>query len=517
MKLKHKSYFSGLLFYIMIFSCESGFDELNTNKVEPISLNPVFLFNQSVIEGTHDGNTITYEMAIVQQIVTPFPGVLAGGNHNVDNRSINFANWRRHYRNVIKHAMDVKRFTENDAARSNLYHMARIWYAYSIMIVTDTYGDVPSSEAGLGFITGNVAPRYDTQQEIYNFILNELDQAAAALDPGRRIETGEILFGGDIVKWRKFAYSLMLRAAMRLSKADTNKAREYASKAFAGGVMSSNSDNAVINHDFNFASPIGNTLNATEANNFYLTAPFVNFLKENIDPRLASIAVRYVGASSGPDQNNTIAGNPPAGVSLSKMPADQIGMPMGYDNATIGPVVTSLNLKSIYEFSQVDRTRMAKRDAPMFLVTYAQTQFLLAEAASRGWITANAAALFESGIRGHMAQLSAYGSNTAVPQADIDDYIAQNPLVTETALEQINTQYWVASFLNGPEAFANFRRSGFPALVPNPYPGKDISGNFIRRLTYPDDEKSVNPSNLNVAIDRQGPDNMDTRVYWDKP
>jgi hypothetical protein len=84
------------------------------------------------------------------------------------------------------------------------------------------------------------------------------------------------------------------------------------------------------------------------------------------------------------------------------------------------------------------------------------------------------------------------------------------------ALNEINTQYWVASFLNGPEAFANFRRSGFPLLTPNPYPGKEITGDFIRRLTYPDSEGAVNPTNKQDAISRQGPDNLETRVWWDK-
>jgi hypothetical protein len=82
-------------------------------------------------------------------------------------------------------------------------------------------------------------------------------------------------------------------------------------------------------------------------------------------------------------------------------------------------------------------------------------------------------------------------------------------------MEQIGNQYWVASFLNGYEGFANFRRTGYPALTPNPYPGRDISGDFIRRLSYPDAEFSVNNANIQAAVQRQGPDNLDTRVWWD--
>jgi hypothetical protein len=115
-----------------------------------------------------------------------------------------------------------------------------------------------------------------------------------------------------------------------------------------------------------------------------------------------------------------------------------------------------------------------------------------------------------------MAQLAEYGESAAVPAAAIDQYILAHPLEPGKELEQINTQYWVASFLNGPEAFANFRRSGYPALAPNPYPGKEIRGQFIRRLTYPDSEKSVNAGNVQEAIGRQGADDLDTRVWWDK-
>ena len=85
----------------------------------------------------------------------------------------------------------------------------------------------------------------------------------------------------------------------------------------------------------------------------------------------------------------------------------------------------------------------------------------------------------------------------------------------DNSLEQINTQYWVSSFLNGEEAWANFRRSDYPALQPNPYPGSEIYSDFILRLVYPDNEYIVNKENLQEAVSRQGPDNLDTRIWWD--
>jgi hypothetical protein len=295
---------------------------------------------------------------------------------------------------------------------------------------------------------------------------------------------------------------------MRLTKVDPAKAEQTVKAAFQGGVILVNADNAVMRHDANYAQPVGNTLNSTEAANFYLAEPFVNYLKNTNDPRLSAIAIRYKGAGSGPEQ--TVARG-------TTDPNDQVGMPFGYDNAGIRAVATSKGLASFYDFSQVDRRRMAKLSSPQFYVTAAQTQLLLAEARHRGWITTGTVqGYYEAGVRAHMEQMALYDPASAVPGSAIQPYLDANPFNASTALQQINTQYWIASFLNGPEAFANFRRSGFPALTPNPFPGKTITGPFIRRLTYPNSEISVNTTNVNAAIARMGADNLDTKVWWDK-
>jgi hypothetical protein len=116
-----------------------------------------------------------------------------------------------------------------------------------------------------------------------------------------------------------------------------------------------------------------------------------------------------------------------------------------------------------------------------------------------------------------MEQLATYGTSTAIPSTAITDYVKANPLTTGKELEQINTQYWVASFLVGPETWANFRRSGYPALSPNIFPGTELkTESFIRRLTYTDAELNVNKINVQVAISRQGANLLDTRIWWDK-
>lgn len=259
--------------------------------------------------------------------------------------------------------------------------------------------------------------------------------------------------------------------------------------------------------------PIGNALNGSEAANVYLAKPFVDYLKNTSDPRLSAIAIRYVGATNGSGQTVAVG---------TKNAAQQIGMPMGKDNGTIVAQATADGLASFYDYSQADRRRIIKATSPVFLVTAAQTNLLLAEARFRGWIsTGTASQYFSDGVKAHMDQMATYDAGSAISAGERDAYVSANPLAGGSELQQINTQYWIASFLNGPEAFANFRRSGFPILTPNPYgqpSNPDVpNGTFIRRLTYPTSELSVNTTNVNAAIAEQGPDNLSTRVWWDKP
>ncbi|MEA5138711.1 SusD/RagB family nutrient-binding outer membrane lipoprotein [Arcicella rigui] len=482
-------------------SCDKGFDELNTNKVNPTSLNPVYELNNATLRTSFTWQSVIYEAAIVQQIVSPYLGVNAGGNVNQNNTSVTGVNWQRYYREVNKHLVDVIAKTKGDANRSNLYNMARIWKAYTFMILTDSYGDVPYSEAGLGYLQGTVFPKYDAQQAIYTDILKELDEASAALDANKTKEVSDVIYAGDITKWKRLGYSLLLRAAMRLTKVDANTAQNYVKKAFAGGVMQSNADNCLLRHSPAYTNEVGVQLNGSERANFYLHATLVDYLKNANDPRLGIIALKYNTKAQSATDN-------------TKDPAKQIGIPAGYDQSSIAKTPNYPGEIELY--SQVDRIKVAKSDAPCFFVTFGQTQLLLAEAAQRGWISGNVSDYYKAGVKGHIQQFIEHDASLSVSDATIDAYFTANPFNASKALEQINTQYWLASFMNSPEAFANFRRSGFPALTPNPYPGKEIQGNFINRLSYPVDEISVNKANLDAAVARQGADNLDTKVWWHK-
>src|SRR5690606_13875996 len=312
--------------------------------------------------GAAGGSTLIYDIGIVQQIISPNSGVLTGANFNQDNPDATQTLWQGYYRNVVRNTKDVINRVKDDPARSNLYNMARILQAYAFMVLTDAYGDIPYTEAGMGYIEQNFFPKYDPQQAVYADIINELKTAGVALDEGGTIETADVLYGGDIDLWKRFANSLILRAGMRLSKVDPGTAQSTVAGVNLAQLILTNEQNAVIRHDANYQNGIGVTLNGTEGANFYLTEPFVNHLKNNNDPRLSAIAVRYIGATSGPEQSVDRA---------SHDPDDQIGMPMGHNNTTIAAVVTDLGLASFYDFTQADRRRVTKQIAPHFLVTAA--------------------------------------------------------------------------------------------------------------------------------------------------
>lgn len=513
--MKHLiKYTISFLLLFVVTSCDKNLEELNENKVNPTTLEPSLLLNQAIVSSSFPFKTLVFDMGVVQQMISPNGGVLAGANFNQDSRDVTtLPIWAVYYQNVIKYTRDAIAQTKALPTRSNLYNMTRIYQAFAFMILTDEYGDIPYFEGGAGFTDQVFFPKYDKQQDIYTDIIKELTEASAALSAtAAPVETADLLYAGNINQWKKFANSLLLRAGMHLSKVDAAKAQAITSSAIAAGVILDNADNAYIRHDANFNHQIGNGLNGTEAANFYLTKPFVDQLKNTSDPRLSAIAIRYVGATSGNGQTVAV-GNTAA--------AMQIGMPMGKDNGNVGAAASADGLASFYEYSQADRRRVLKITAPAFLVTASQNLLLMAEARFRGWIsTGSAAQYFSDGIKAHMDQMATYDAGSAVSPAARDTYLSNNPLVAGTELSQINTQYWISSFLNGPEAFANFRRSGFPALTPNPYgqPGNpDVpDGTFIRRLTYPTSEFSVNTVNVNAAVASQGPDKLSTRIWWDK-
>jgi hypothetical protein len=504
------------LLIVTLYSCEKDFVKTNTNPVLPTTIEPVYQLVNTQIVGI---NIVQYYGTIVQQAQ-----ILLGGAEEAGNRNSNvdrFASdaFNSLYGNQVQNLVDIINRVKDDPTKTNIYNMARIMKAYSFQILVDTYGDVPYSEAGLSYLKGITLPKYDDQKVIYEDIAKELKEAVDALDAGKDKVSGEMYFGGDIAKWKRFGNSLLLRVGMRYTKIDEAKAKslvQTATDPARGGVMSSNDDNVVLKANSIQTNPSTGFLNGSVRHNWFIGKPFIDFLKNNNDPRLQYTAVLY------PDP---AASNPGAG---NTNPASQIGVPYGYTDVNIvnAPDYPG-KVGSTFKYSQFNRSTVGRLDSWLYYVTYAQTQLLLAEARHRNYITTGTVKdYYEAGIRAHMTQRDTWATTNGGPspiiKAEQDAYLQQPDIVfnSATALKQINEQYWVASMFIWAEAFANFRRSGYPQLSPLKFPGEDPSvtagDGFIHRLPYPLKEWSINRPNVQAAADRIGGDNMGTRVFWDK-
>ena len=507
-KLYIIAFFSTIL---LLISCDKDFDETNTDKINLRALDPAYILNSSVINVSERGGRsyLLNTHTTIQWLLCPYGTSQVGANYNQWTSGQDDP-WHSFYNSAIQRIIDVIYATKDDPSKSNLYNAARIWKAYIFQILTDTYGDIPYKEAGLGFYEQLMYPSYETQEDIYRDLLKEFDEASAALDTKGTI-AGEIFYGGNVARWKKFGYSMLLRTAMRLSKVDPVTAQTYVTKAINGGLMASNDDNAWMKHTSEFANRMGSEISGTEKGNYYITEYFVNFLKSTKDPRLGPLTHRYPGAKDAVAQVDSIR---------TKDPAKQIGMPMGYDPVTISERFAQDSVVAIHDYSQIDWKIFFMNTSPEFYCTYGQTQLLLAEAIMRGWATGNAADAYAKAVRANMKLYTLFSNAATISDSAIDAYIVAHPLDTTAAaaIKQINEEYWIGSLPNGSEGWANWRRSGYPDLPVNTYSGSEIPGEFFRRHKYPQSERISNRENLLQAIDRSlgGVDRMNARVWWDK-
>lgn len=508
-----KKYLTGLLTLMLLFaSCDKDFDEINTSKTDFISLDPVFKLNKAIINILEMGDRVQ-QLQIAYYVTSPFGSSLAGANYNQFVPGFQNFPWRSFYPSSVVTTVDIINQTKNDATKANLYNATRIWKAYTFMILTDTYGDVPYTEAGKGFSDQITKPIYDTQESIYTDILKELDEASAALDPAGAKISGEILYAGDVTRWKRLGYSLLLRAAMRHSKIDATKAQTYVAKAVAGGgslLMQSNSDNAKLLRTPEYVNPIGSEISGNEKANYYAQKELVTLLKGTNDPRIGSWFHRFVGAKGATQQTSAVRTKDP---SLVK------GMPLGYNDVTIASTYVAEGVASFYDYSQFDWQVVFTNTSPQWICTYSQTQLLLAEAILKGWATGTPATNYSNAIKADLERMADFGAAAAIPASTVTAYVAANPLEAGNELKMIGEQYWVVSIPNGFEGWSNWRRTGYPVLLPNPYPASEIPGEFIRRHVYPDVESVANKAHLDEAVARQGGaanTKMNGRVWWDK-
>jgi hypothetical protein len=430
-----------------------------------------------------------YQSTMMQHIATT-AGYWSGDKYTW-NRGYASSLLDRYYGNAIKTAQDLIVQLDEEESPEEMKAIARILRVFAFSRITDLHGDVPYSEAGKAVIEGIFLPKYDKQSDIYADMLKELEESAAALSSGTSgFGAADVIYGGDQAKWKRLANSLMLRLGLRLIKVDPSASQAWATKAISGGVMTSNDDIFYLKHDNNNRNGISEVFDAD--GNPRMSETFINFLQDGNDPRLPILASRR---SDGSTES-----------------ADLIGFPNGLDSAMLLDLTGEENTDN---YAEPNRAILAGFDAPMIFQTYAEVEFMLAEANVRWGLAGDAATHYNNGVTAAMKQLSLFSEAAVIDDADITTYLTNNPYDATNAIEQINTQYWAATFLNEYETFSNWRRTGFPVLTPVNYPGNETGGSIPRRLTYSENEASVNAANYEAALAAQGPDVLTTRVWWD--
>ncbi len=531
--MKRRYIYGGLLAGLMLSaSCTKNFDKINTdpNQTTGSLINPNYFVSQAQVQFGNSGyNQLLFQSMWVQGLAGT-EGYYTNGDKYVQGGSFGSylpETWNQSY-NAGSLIYEMKNLIKGNASYSNLDNCGTILLVMFQQQVTDAYGDCPYSQAYQAK-AGIVAPAFDTQQSIYTSMLSQLATATAALDVSKPGPTSDLFYGGDVTKWKKLGYSLMARLAMRMVKVDATNARKYVEMAYTGGAMASVADDAFATTDNGHSN--GNSDAQTIRNNtpdfeqVRWSATLMNYLHSTNDPRIS--AVGEVAAGNGLAANDTYA----PGISTAAL---QIGMPNGYD---LNGGTTDISHAPGYPGATPSAggtdapAPLGKYSRPRFLVyvdlnrsnmliTYGQTELLFAEAASRGWSTGVAATHWANALAADMKSLARLNSSpvAVVADADIATYVAAHPLVPATALQQINMEYFVASTtgFDFNEAWNNWKRSAYPALVPVVYPNQFTNGSIPRRIEYPPNLTSTNPKGLAQAIGHQGADKFETRVWWDK-
>lgn len=495
-------------------SCDKGFEEMNTNPNASTKPNVDFLFSQSILQGNYVYDRVYFYTsyltcgAYVQHFSFAKDVTLAGsGDKYGQVDTYQGVYFRFAYTNVLTTLHELIRAAEGNPDLVNKAASARIWRVLIQQRITDLYGDVPYSEANKGATEGVFQPKYDPQSAIYDGMLRELEAAVGAFDNGKlKFGAADFVYKGDIAKWKKLAHSLMLRIAMRMTKVAPDKAREWTLKAIAGGIIMQEEDQAVVQYGsgsqtYN-VNPVvyelvGQDLKASSkgadnTENGKFSKTLIDFLKSRNDPRLPVVSVVWNGGA--PDTTSTL----------------QKGMPNG----------TEVRPDDFVTYSEPNPATILVNTSPLIVVSAAEMRFLLSEAILRTWTPGNAAQAYREGIEIAMRNWSLFGAAGRIPADKINAYTAANALNTAGAfndqMNQIHSQFWVASLLDEQEAYANWRRTGFPVLVPVNAQDNQTNGTIPRRLPYSRTEHGSNRSNYDAAVARQGTDLLTTRIWWDK-
>ncbi|MCL3781912.1 SusD/RagB family nutrient-binding outer membrane lipoprotein [Prolixibacteraceae bacterium JC049] len=578
---------------VVLVGCTGGLEDLNENPngLDKISPGQQFTTIQLHYAGTaHEvwrGNLI-YASTIVKHTSSRY----SEGQGFRMLHTYNDAQWDVNYRSLIKNIEDLLFNLNKDNSEGkndNLIAATRVMRVLSYQRLTDMYGNIPYSEAGKGFHDRLFLPKYDTQEFIYKDMIKELSEASKQFKEGQKtFESQDLIYKGDISKWRRLTNSVKLRLGMRLTKIDNELAAKTVADALSEGVFEGEGDNAIVNHVLSggawsvHENSFGSVINRLAGGDAwsYLSDFMVKNLKRNKDIRLfywgevVNESYEHITLENyAPFALQSEKGEAWKDVAIVGMPSSDLsdGLRGKYflkddkGNLTLQNYdyrVTQSNEKLTSNFNnsyfRVNQHCVGSRVAPTGVMTFDEVQLLKTEAKLRGMVAAQGAEEdFVSGLQAAFEKLKDY-PNQEIVNKDIQkaglsgsDYVSDylnrkrtqwGQSTLQERLEMVGEEKWKAFFPNGIEAFAEWRRSGFPkelneqekatrtlniyaegdletvvdTKAVEAHRGGDTNYQRIRRLVYPSSELSINRDNVQQAITEMGGDKLITRVWWDK-
>lgn len=483
-----------LFLSLSLMGCERSLEEINVNPNESAITNPNHLFTYALVKSNTSYLT---DVQVEQWGVMNWTMSLATLGGREESRMFEMPGqkdeyWKELYTQALSNTFEVIKLTRDNAPQRNLTAIARIWKAYLFHQLTDVYGSVPYYEALRGIDYNILSPAYDTQQVIILDLLQSLKEAGEMLD-GEKISfesSADLLYGGDVERWRAFANALRMRLAMRISDVLPDITAEVLDDLKNSLFISDNQGSALFPFNLNDQQNPFFEVNykGEDANRNFPSQLLIDYLKSNDDPRLPLMA------------------QPTLLSQLTGMP-DYVGVP--------GLVSSASPLWNNYEDDGRDVSALGewylRAEAKGVIFSYAEVCFLQAEAVLKGFWSGDANELLRRGVA---ADMMSYNDEVpgSVTQEAMDTYLDALP---EATVEVVMMQKWIAlAFRNGYEVWADFRRTGYPQL-------RDAVGapvqysNYPLRLTYPASEVSLNTAHYLEAVAQQGADKATTPLWWD--
>ncbi|MET3115003.1 hypothetical protein AAKU52_002744 [Pedobacter sp. CG_S7] len=365
----------------------------------------------------------------------------------------------------------------NTTSNPNYKGVALTLRSWVFLLLTDAYGDIPYSQAGK--LNEFITPTYDKQKDVYFGLLEDLKTAKTTLDPAGKAIAGDLIYNGNIDRWKKLANSLRLKIALRIADKEPAKAKQVLDEIKADGDLYLNDNTAIAQLVYQL-SPQQNPIGAQFENrdDYRISKTIVTKLFSLNDPRLAIYASKTQIAT----------------------PAEYVGLPNGLTNSEA----------SIIGFAKTSKpgAYFLLPQAPAVIFSYAEVLFGRAEAAARGFTTENAADLYQQAIR---ASLKQYNVSDAVATT----YLGQASVQYDAAnyKKSIGEQKWIALFGQGLEAWTERRRLDYPQLTASV--NTVLDGKIPVRFIYPGTEQSLNGQSYKNAVANQGVDLLTTKLWFD--